>query len=138
MHLKSSMLHTHRLSLCSSFDIINHTQNMFRPCALMCYLHLKWQALLCFRKQNSPASAPKTKPPYGLFPALPLFLMWLLFVYKILCPCDLSVVACWPWLWPQSTRTFHVPTCPCPSSCYKALIATVTQEARGQMHYAIV
>jgi hypothetical protein len=80
MLLKTCRFHNHHLSLSWSFDIIRHTQTMIRSCALMSYLHLTRQALVCFRWPNSPPFSgrqhPKTKPPYGLYPLCPTKLLF--------------------------------------------------------------
>jgi hypothetical protein len=45
------------------------------------------------------------------------------------------MVTCWPCMWPQPMTILRVPTYPCPCSCLEALIATVSQEALGQMQH---
>jgi hypothetical protein len=89
---------------------------MVRSCNLMSCLHLTRQALVCFRWPNSPALSgqhPKTKLPYRLSPASPFCPMTLQFFHRMLYPFVLSIVACWPCMWPHATRPCHVPTCPC-------------------------
>jgi hypothetical protein len=88
-----------------------------------------------YRAPSHELEGPRTKPTYGLSPASLPCPKKLLVFHKILCSCVLSVVACWPRMWPQTSRTLHVPTCPCLCSCHKVLIATVPQDALGQMQH---
>jgi hypothetical protein len=50
---------------------------------------------------------PKSKPPYSVPPASPPLPTKLPLLRNILFTCILSVVPCWPCMWPQPTRTFH-------------------------------
>jgi hypothetical protein len=97
----------------------------------MAYLHLTSLAELQLPKSDPIQLAPTPKnQALKEYPLLPCPAQSSLFSTRYYVPvCYQQNATAVPW--PQSTRTFHVPTYPCP--CHKALIATVPQEAHGKL-----
>jgi hypothetical protein len=97
LHLKDRVkLHTDSVLRATSGSVVQHDSCVLEPHGME------------IPRQCSPCNTPLSPLQSALVCGARVTLL------HMLCPCMISVVACWPCKWPTAMSTFHEHTCQCP------------------------